>query len=102
MKTDFKKDDVLNRRQKERPLQLGIHDISLARYFTIGEQSFRYNLRKQPYRDDYVVHIDNDGVRECIGYATPDRNKIIISVRKHGLDFSTRIPLSQIKIYGKN
>lgn len=100
MKTDFKELDTLNRRQKERPLNLGIHGISLARYFTIGDQSNRYTLTERPMNGDYMVHAIDDE-RKLIGYAKPDRNKIIMSVRRDGIDWVSKIPFSQIHIYGK-
>lgn len=101
MKTDFKELDMLNRRQVERPVKLGIHDISCARYFTIGEQSFRYSLKAQQFSNDYAVYsMDGDG-RECIGYASPiNGKKFNISVRKHGLDWSTKVKISEVRIYG--
>jgi hypothetical protein len=101
MKTGFKKADVLNRRQVERPVQLGIHDISCARYFTIGEQSFRYALRAAQFSPDYTVYdVDNDG-RQCIGYASPiNGKKFVIRVRHHGLDWSVKVSISSVKIYG--
>lgn len=101
MKNDLKERDTLNRRQTERPLKLGIHDISCARYFTIGEQSFRYSLKAQQFSTDYAVYsMDNDS-RECIGYASPiNGRKFNISVRKHGLDWSTKVKISDVKIYG--
>lgn len=99
-KIKLKASDWHNRRQKERPLQLGIHDISLATYFTIGESSARYSLKTQQFAQDYIVYSITDGVKECIGYASPDRNKIIIKVRKHGLDWMCKIALKDIHIFG--
>lgn len=95
----MKERDMFNRRQKERPLKLGLHDISLARYFTIGESSERYSISTRQFSDDYAVYSQRDQV-ECIGFASPDRNKILITVRHHGLDWTTRIALSDIHIFG--
>lgn len=101
MKTEFKERDIMNRRQVERPLKLGIHDISCARYFTIGDQSFRYALKAQQFSIDYAVYSVDDDVRELIGFATPiNGRKFTISVRKHGLDWSSKVRISDVKIYG--
>lgn len=98
---ELKVRDAKNRRQTERPLNLGIHDISCARYFTIGEQSFRYSLKAQQYSNDYAVYLVDGDYRECIGYATPiNGKKFNISVRKHGLDWSVKVTISEVKIYG--
>lgn len=96
----MKERDMFNRRQKERPLKLGLHDISLARYFTIGDSSERYSITRQQFSDDYNVHSLRDDKRELIGFASPAGNKIIIKVCRHGLDWSARIPLSDINIFG--
>lgn len=68
---NIKEQDTLNRRQVERPVKLGIHDISCARYFTIGEQSFRYALKSQQFSTDYSVYSVDGESKECIGFATP-------------------------------
>ena len=101
MTTDFKAQDILNRRQVERPVNLGIHDISCARYFTIGEQSFRYSLKAQEFTADYRVYLVDDNKYELIGYALPiNGKKFSISVRSNGLDWSTKINISEVHIYG--
>lgn len=97
----MKTEDPLNRRQKERPLKLGLHDISCAQYFTIGDQSLRYLIKiRAGYLNDYAVYSLANDSRECIGFASPDRNNIIIVVRHHGLDWSTKVKLSDIHIFG--
>lgn len=98
--TEFEQ-DVLNRRQKERPLKLGIHDISCARYFTYGGSVSRFSLKAQQFSDDYSVYVHEGGSKACIGYATPERNKIVIRVRRHGLDWSVKIALKDISIFGE-
>lgn len=96
----LKAKDVLNRRQEQRSLNLGIHDISCAKYFTINNETWRYKLTAREFESDYAVYRVDD-VIECIGFAKPDRNKIIISVNKHGLIWESRIALSSIQIFGE-
>jgi hypothetical protein len=100
MITDLKSRDVLNRRQKERPLKLGMHDIACARYFTIDNSERRYSLRIQEFASECPVYYYSLEGQECIGYASPDRNKIVINVQKHGLRWTSKISLSDIKIFG--
>lgn len=99
-KLDYKKYDFMNRRQIERPLNLGLYDISLARYFTIGESSERYCIKRQQFCDDYSVYSLRDDKQECIGFAIPDRNKILIRVHRYGLDWQAKVSLSEIHIFG--
>jgi hypothetical protein len=97
----LKSRDILNRRQDERPIKLGIHDISCSRYFTIGDQSFRYALKTQQFSSDYSVYSVDDGKIECIGFASPiNGKKFEIRVRRHGLDWSSRVLISDVKVYG--
>jgi hypothetical protein len=97
----MKSTDVFNRRQPNRGTpKLGIHDVFLSRYFQIKGHTWRYSLKERSSSNSYAVFVEtNEGI-ECIGFAKPDRNKIIISVRRDGIDWTSSIKLSDIEMFG--